>query len=65
MENNSTSNIPIHLIIFIIGTIIAFVCLFNDHFFWFIFIMAITGGIASAIWQDRQKKKKNEKQSIN
>lgn len=60
MENNSTSNIPIHLIIFIIGTIIAFVCLFNDHFFWFIFIMAITGGIASAIWQDRQKKKEKE-----
>lgn len=60
MENNSNSNVSSAPFIFIIGTIIAFVCLFNDHFFWFCIIMAITGGISGAIWQDRQKKKERK-----
>ena len=63
MGSNSNSNVSSAPFIFIIGTIIAFVCLFNDHFFWFLIIMAITGGISGAIWQDRQKKKEREEQA--
>ncbi|WP_373147708.1 hypothetical protein [Parabacteroides distasonis] len=60
MENNSSNNVSCAPFIFIIGTIIAFVCLFNDNFFLFLFVMAITGGISGAIWQDKQKKKERE-----
>lgn len=60
MENNSNSNVSSAPFIFIIGTIIAFVCLFNDHFFWFFIIMAITGGISGAIWQEGQKTKERK-----
>lgn len=60
MENNANSNVSSAPFIFIIGTIIAFVCLFNDHFFWFFIIMAITGGISGAIWQEGQKTKERK-----
>lgn len=61
MENeNNSSGISAAPIIFIIGTIIAFICLFNDHFFWFLIIMIITGGISGAIWQNKKDEKERE-----
>ncbi|MCQ4915674.1 hypothetical protein NE451_14355 [Bacteroides nordii] len=59
-KENSSSEISVAPIVFIIGTIIAFICLFNDHFFWCMIIMAITGGISSSIWQNKKNKKERE-----
>lgn len=60
MENeNNSSGISAAPIVFIIGTILAFVCLFDDHLFEFCIIMVGTTGISGAIWQ----KKKNEKEN--
>lgn len=62
MENeNNSGGISAAPIIFIIGTIIAFICLFNDHFFWFWIIMVITGGISGAIWQNKKDEKERER----
>lgn len=64
MKNENNSNdISAAPMIFIIGTILAFICLFNDHFFWFFIIMTITGGISGAIWQDNKKKKEREERA--
>lgn len=61
MENkNNSSDISAAPIVFIIGTIISFVCLFNDHFFWFMIIMGITGGISGSIWQNKKNEKERE-----
>lgn len=61
MENeNNSSGISAAPIVFIIGTILAFVCLFNDHFFWFMIIMGITGGISGSIWQNKKNEKERE-----
>lgn len=57
MKNkNGSSSVLRAPFVFIIGTIVAFICIFNDHFFWFLIIMAITSGISSAIWQNRKNK---------
>jgi hypothetical protein len=61
MENeNDSSSISAAPIIFIIGTILAFICLFNDHLFWFLIIMVISGGISGAIWQNKKDEKERE-----
>lgn len=59
-KENSSSEISVAPIVFIIGTIIAFICLFNDHFFWCMIIMVITGGISSSIWQNKKNEKERE-----
>ena len=61
MENeNDSSSISAAPIIFIIGTILAFICLFNDHLFWFLVIIVISGGISGAIWQNKKDEKERE-----
>lgn len=65
MENkNNSSDISTAPIVFIIGTIIAFICLFNDHFFWFMIIMGITGGISGSIWQNKKNEKEREERKL-
>lgn len=61
MENkNNSSSVSAAPFVFIIGTILAFICLFNDHLFWFIIIMGITGGISGSIWQSKKNEKEKE-----
>lgn len=59
-NQNSSNDISAAPFIFIIGTIIAFICLFNDHFFGFMIIMGITGGISGSIWQNKKTKRERE-----